>query len=255
MDLYANVIGEGKPLLVLHGFLGMGDNWKTLAKRYADEQGYEVHLIDQRNHGRSPHSDEFNYTLLADDLKSYMDKHELKTADIIGHSMGGKTVMTFAAHYPEYVNKLIVVDIAPKYYAPHHQMILEGLTAVDEACFESRKDADDLLSEYIKIKSIRQFLLKNLYRKNKKEYGLRVNLESLTAHVNEIGKALDAEETFEGKTLFINGKKSDYITADDTNLIKNHFPNAKIQPIANAGHWVHAEQSDEFYNVTSAFLS
>lgn len=255
MDLYANVIGEGKPLLVLHGFLGMGDNWKTLAKRYADEQGYEVHLIDQRNHGRSPHSDEFNYTLLADDLKSYMDKHELKTADIIGHSMGGKTVMTFAAHYPEYVDKLIVVDIAPKYYAPHHQRILEGLAAVDEACFESRKDADDLLSDYIEIKSIRQFLLKNLYRKNKKEYGLRVNLESLTAHVNEIGKALDAEETFEGKTLFINGKKSDYITADDTNLIKNHFPNAKIQPIKNAGHWVHAEQSDEFYNVTSAFLS
>lgn len=255
MDLYANVIGEGKPLLVLHGFLGMGDNWKTLAKRYADEQGYEVHLIDQRNHGRSPHSDEFNYTLLADDLKSYMDKHELKTADIIGHSMGGKTVMTFAAHYPEYVDKLIVVDIAPKYYAPHHQMILEGLTAVDEACFESRKDADDLLSEYIEIKSIRQFLLKNLYRKNKKEYGLRVNLESLKAHVNEIGKALDAEETFEGDTLFINGEKSDYITADDTNLIKNHFPNAKIQPIKNAGHWVHAEQSDEFYNVTSAFLS
>lgn len=84
---------------------------------------------------------------------------------------------------------------------------------------------------------------------------MRVNLESLTAHVNEIGKALDAEETFEGKTLFINGKKSDYITADDTNLIKNHFPNAKIQPIKNAGHWVHAEQSDEFYNVTSAFLS
>lgn len=118
MDLYANVIGEGKPLLVLHGFLGMGDNWKTLAKRYADEQGYEVHLIDQRNHGRSPHSDEFNYTLLADDLKSYMDKHELKTADIIGHSMGGKTVMTFAAHYPEYVDKLIVVDIAPN-ITPH----------------------------------------------------------------------------------------------------------------------------------------
>lgn len=255
MDLYANVIGEEKPLLVLHGFLGMGDNWKTLAKRYADEQGYEVHLIDQRNHGRSPHSDEFNYNLLADDLKKYMDKHQLETADIIGHSMGGKTVMTFAAHYPKYVDRLIVVDIAPKYYAPHHQMILDGLTAVDEACFESRKDADDLLSDYIKIKSIRQFLLKNLYRKNKKEYGLRVNLESLKTHVNEIGKALDAEETFDGETLFINGKKSDYITTDDTNLIKNHFPKAKIQPIENAGHWVHAEQSDVFFDVTSAFLS
>ncbi|MDN6280043.1 MAG: alpha/beta fold hydrolase [Psychroflexus sp.] len=255
MDLYANVIGQGKPLLILHGFLGMGDNWKTLAKRYAEEQDYEVHLIDQRNHGRSPHSDDFNYNLLADDLKNYMDKHQLNTADIIGHSMGGKTVMTFAAHYPEYVNKLIVVDIAPKYYAPHHQKILDGLTAVDEACFESRKDADDLLSDYIKIKSIRQFLLKNLYRKNKKEYGLRVNLESLKAHVNEIGKALDAEETFDGETLFINGEKSDYITANETNLIKNHFPNSKIQPIKDAGHWVHAEQSDEFFNVTSAFLS
>ncbi|MGO2294876.1 MAG: alpha/beta fold hydrolase [Psychroflexus halocasei] len=255
MDLYANVIGEGKPLLILHGFLGMGDNWKTLAKRYADEMNYQVHLIDQRNHGRSPHCDEFNYDLLAADLKSYMDKNNMSSADLIGHSMGGKTVMTFSTHFPTYVNKMIVVDIAPKYYAPHHQQILEGLTAVDEACFESRKDADDLLSEYIKIKSIRQFLLKNLYRKNKKEYGLRVNLDSLKANINEIGKALKANETFDGETLFINGKKSDYITDEDTNLIKNHFPNSKIQPIQNAGHWVHAEQQDEFYNVTSAFLA
>lgn len=254
MKLYANVFGQGKPLLILHGFLGMGDNWKTLGKQYED-LGFQVHLIDQRNHGRSPHSDEFSYELMVNDLYEYITANHFESVNLIGHSMGGKTVMAFACKYPDLINKLIVVDIAPKYYAPHHQEILEGLTAIKNASFKSRSDADDLLSNYINHKGIRQFLLKNLYRKDKNTYDLRINLKSLKNNINEIGKALEPEQIFKGETLFINGKTSDYIKAEDTNLIHNHFPQAKIEGIENAGHWVHAEQRDAFYEVTKVFLN
>lgn len=252
MKLYANVIGKGKPLIILHGFLGMGDNWKTLANQYV-ELGFEVHLIDQRNHGRSPHSDEFSYHLLQEDLLTYLKHNQLNKIDLIGHSMGGKTAMTFACLHPEYINKLIVVDIAPKYYAPHHQTILEGLTAVKEANFTSRADADKILSKYIEEKSVRQFLLKNLYR-TKEGFDLRINLSALKSNINQIGSALDAEQAFNGSVLFVKGALSSYISETDFNVIYNHFPKATIETIQNSGHWVHAEQHKDFFEKTKSFL-
>ncbi|WP_304036783.1 alpha/beta fold hydrolase [Mesonia mobilis] len=254
MELYSNIIGEGKPFLILHGFLGMGDNWKTLGKRFS-ENGYEVHLIDQRNHGRSAHTSEFSYELMAEDLKEYCDQHNLKDIVLLGHSMGGKTAMKFACQYPELMGKLIVADIAPKYYAPHHQTILEGLTMLSNAELTSRGEADERLEEYIKEWGVRQFLLKNLYWKEKGKLALRMNLEALKENINEIGQALTSEETFSGSSLFINGGNSNYIKAEDKSLIKEHFPNSVVLTIKGVGHWLHAEKPDEFYEAVIEFIN
>lgn len=253
MKLHANIEGEGQPLFILHGFLGMGDNWKTLGKSYAAE-GFEVHLIDQRNHGRSPHSEEFNYELLAKDVKEYADENQIEQFLVIGHSMGGKTAMQLACMYPSLVEKLLVADIAPKYYAPHHQQILEGLTKLEQANLTSRNQAENLLSEFISEKGIRLFLLKNLYRKEKNKYGLRVNLEALKSNIEEIGKALSSNASFPGETLFLKGARSNYIVDDDESLIKRHFPKAEIAVIKNAGHWLHAEQREAFFDRSIRFL-
>jgi esterase len=253
MKLHSNILGEGKPLLILHGFLGMSDNWKTLGKDFA-EAGYQVHLIDQRNHGRSPHSEEFNYLLLAKDVKAYIDAHALEECVLMGHSMGGKTAMTAASLFPNLFEKLIVVDIAPKYYAPHHQQILEGLTAINNANLSSRGDAEELLAGYIKEAAVRLFLLKNLYWKKKEQLALRMNLESLIENIEEVGQALPEDYSFGKPTLFIKGERSNYIKEEDEQLIKKHFPEAVITGIPKAGHWVHAENKKAFFEAVMHFL-
>ena len=255
MTLHSSITGSGKAFVILHGFLGMGDNWKTLANQFAEE-GYKIHLVDQRNHGRSFHSDTFNYEVLAEDLKDYCAAHDLEKIILLGHSMGGKTAMLFAMRYPELLDKLIVADIAPKYYAPHHQKILEGLNALseNEAARKSRGDADAFLEQYIKDWGTRQFLLKNLYWQKDKTLALRVNLPVLTDQVEAIGEALPTQTVYEGQTLFLNGLKSDYITKEDTALIEAHFPNAKKKGIANAGHWFHAANPKDFFAEVMNFL-
>ena len=160
--LHSRIIGEGVPFLILHGFLGMADNWKTMALRFS-KQGYQLHLIDQRNHGRSFHSDIFDYDAMAADLEAYCLYHQLESALLLGHSMGGKTAMLFAALYPQRVQKLIIADIAPRFYPIHPHTILEGLSSLDFSIIKSRKQADLHLSNYIPEFGIRQFLLKNLY--------------------------------------------------------------------------------------------
>ncbi|MEC8884555.1 MAG: alpha/beta fold hydrolase [Bacteroidota bacterium] len=255
MILHSSITGSGKPFVILHGFLGMGDNWKTLANQFA-EAGYQMHLVDQRNHGRSFHSETFNYEVLAEDLKNYCQEHDLKDIVLLGHSMGGKTAMLFAMRYPEYINKLIIADIAPKYYAPHHQQILKGLTALSEnhEARTSRGNADDFLKEYISDWGTRQFLLKNLYWQKDKTLALRVNLPVLKRDVEAIGEGLPPQTGCEGATLFLNGLKSDYITEDDKPLIKAHFPEAEIIGIEKAGHWLHAENPKDFYAEVMKFL-
>ncbi|WP_290699103.1 alpha/beta fold hydrolase [Lacinutrix sp.] len=253
-QLHSNIIGEGKPFLILHGFLGMSDNWKTLGKQFA-KVGFQVHLIDQRNHGRSFHSDDFNYDVLSQDLKSYCDAHNLKDIILLGHSMGGKTAMLFASQYPDYVKQLMIADISPRFYPVHHDAILEGLASLDYKALESRGDADDKLANYVSDFGTRQFLLKNLYWVEKGILGLRINLKVLTENVSEVGEALPFHSKFEGETLFFKGDKSEYIAAQDESIIKAHFTNAKIETIANAGHWLHAENPKDFYNAVINFVS
>ncbi|MDO4229100.1 MAG: alpha/beta fold hydrolase [Capnocytophaga sp.] len=251
--LHSQIIGQGKPLFILHGFLGMSDNWKTLGLKYA-ESGFEVHLIDQRNHGHSFHSPEFNYSILVEDLKNYAQSKSITEFDLIGHSMGGKTAMLFATEYPAMVKSLVVADIAPKFYPPHHEQILKGLASIDFDTVTSRMEADNQLALYVAEPSVRQFLLKNLYWQTRERLGLRMNLEALIENESEIGQELPKNNIFYGATLFLKGEYSEYVMPSDEPLIKNHFPNAQIDVVSKAGHWLHAQNPVEFLSKTLQFL-
>lgn len=254
MLLHSNITGEGRPFVILHGFLGMSDNWKTLGNQFS-EQGFQVHLVDQRNHGRSFHDNEFTYEVLAEDLKRYCDTYELSEIVLLGHSMGGKTAMLFAAEYPELVSKLIVADISPRFYPVHHEGILNGLSALDFDVIKSRGEADKMLSSYVSDIGTRMFLLKNLYWVEKGQLGLRINLEVLKEEVAEVGEPLPSYLRFDKAALFLRGDRSEYIGVDDEGLILNQFPVAKIMTISKAGHWLHAENPKEFFEFVIEFVS
>ena len=253
MVLHSQIIGEGRPFIILHGFLGMGDNWKSLAKKFS-ELGYEMHLVDQRNHGRSFHDSNFNYTLLASDLYDYCSHHNLEEIVLLGHSMGGKTAMEFATTYPEMVTQLIIADIGPKAYPSHHQDILKALSSLDFSEIKTRGQAETVLSTYIKDTGTRLFLLKNLYWKEKGQLGLRINLPVLIEKIEEIGKALPLDRIYSGETLFARGDASGYIESIDEIAITNQFPKAQIVTISAAGHWLHADNPAQFFDEVTRFL-
>ena len=250
--LHSTIKGEGKPLLILHGYFGMSDNWKTLGNQFSED--FEVHLLDQRNHGRSFHSDEFNYEVLVEDLHKYITHYQLENIYLIGHSMGGKTAMLFAVTYPELVDKLVIVDISPRMYQPHHNAILAGLNSVDFSIQNSRSLVDKKIAELIPEFGVRQFLLKNVYWIEKGQLAYRFNLESLTENNSEIGEALPPFTVFEKETLFLKGDKSNYITENEEPIIEAHFPSSKIVEIKNAGHWLHAENPKQFYDEVCEFF-
>jgi pimeloyl-ACP methyl ester carboxylesterase len=254
MQLQSNILGEGRPLVILHGFLGMGDNWKTLGSKFS-EHNFQVHLVDQRNHGRSFHDETFNYDVLVEDLKAYCENHGLTNIILLGHSMGGKTAMLFATEYPNLVSQLIVADISPRFYPIHHDTILEGLSVLDFNTLKSRGQADKILETYVSDFGTRQFLLKNLYWIEKGRLALRVNLPILKTNVAEVGEALPTHNRYDGETLFLRGDKSEYIAIQDEGIIAMHFPNAEIRTISNAGHWLHAENPEEFFNTVINFIN
>lgn len=252
--LYSRIEGEGKPLLIIHGFLGMSDNWKSFGSQYAAE-GFQVHIVDLRNHGRSFHSDEFSYEIMANDILEYCQHHNLTNISIIGHSMGGKVAMLFATTYPDLVEKLIVADIGTKYYAPHHQEILAGLNAVDFSEKPDRNQVEEILYPFIPDFGTRQFLMKSLYWKEQGQLAFRFNLPVFTANPDAIGDALPKENKFEKPTLFIRGGNSRYILDTDLPEIQSHFPDFTLATIPNVGHWLHAENPKLFFAETINFLN
>ncbi|TRX39025.1 alpha/beta fold hydrolase [Flavobacterium restrictum] len=252
--LYSKIEGSGKPLLILHGFLGMSDNWKTLGVQFAST-GFQVHLLDLRNHGRSFHSEAFSYALMVQDVVAYCQAQNLNTISIIGHSMGGKVAMLLATSHPDLVEKLIVADIGPKYYASHHQAILAGLNAVDFAQKPSRVDVETILTAYIPDFGTRQFLMKSLYWQEPGQLGFRFNLAVFNTNSSAIGVALPEGFVFNKPTLFIRGGNSDYILDSDFQTIKQHFPAALLETIPSAGHWLHAENPALFFELAISFLS
>ncbi|WP_282133979.1 alpha/beta fold hydrolase [Seonamhaeicola maritimus] len=254
MLLHSNIIGEGKPFVILHGFLGMSDNWKSLGRQFS-EQDFQVHLVDQRNHGRSFWDDNFSYEILAEDLKHYCEEHQLEDIILLGHSMGGKTAMLFSTLYPDLVSKLLVADISPRFYPVHHDTILEGLSALKFDEIKSRGEADKVLGQYVTDFGTRQFLLKNLYWVEKGKLGLRINLEVLKKEVAEIGESLPSYAQFNKDALFLRGDRSEYIGVDDEGLILNQFPKAEIVTISNAGHWLHAENPKDFFEAVMEFVN
>ena len=251
--LYSKIEGQGKPLLILHGFMGMSDNWKTLGTQYAQE-GFQVHILDLRNHGRSFHSNIFNYKVMVQDVVDYCNENNLTNIDCIGHSMGGKVSMLLATQFPNLVDKLIVADIGPKFYPQHHQTILEGLNAVDFSLKPSRSEVEEIISKYIPDFGTRQFLLKSLYWVEPGQLAFRFNLAVFNIQIEQIGTALPENALFENPTLFIRGGNSSYILDSDIEGIHIHFPKAVINTISNVGHWLHAEKPQEFFELTKNFL-
>lgn len=241
------------PLIILHGFLGMSDNWKSLAVQYA-ENGYNVHVLDLRNHGRSLHSDAFNYEVMTQDLFDYCNDKNIQNCYLLGHSMGGKLAMFFASAHPNMVEKLIVADIAPKFYPPHHDDILNGLKAVDFAKNPSRVEVDDVLSTHIPDVNTRQFLLKSLYWKTPGQLAFRFNLQAFLNNKTSVGEALPTNIVFDKPTFFIIGGASNYVLDTDFKSIQTHFPLAMLEKIPNAGHWLHAENPTAFLQLTLNFL-
>ncbi|MCE6991639.1 alpha/beta fold hydrolase [Dyadobacter sp. CY323] len=254
MQLNFKQIGEeGKPMIILHGVFGLLDNWLGISKTIAD-RGFRVFLVDQRNHGRSPHESPLTFPAMAADLKEFIDQQHLENPILIGHSMGGKTVMEYAVTYPGTFEALVVVDIGPKAYPIHHKRILEGLNAIPIDTIESRNEADEILSQYEPIPTVRQFLLKNLYRKDEGGFGWRFNLPLLTTDMAKVGTEIKSDQRIETPVLFIRGEKSNYILDEDLEGIQDLFPNTRLQTIENAGHWVQAEQPKEFVAVLMKFL-
>ena len=251
MKLAFKKMGAGKPMIILHGLFGSSDNWQTLGRRFSED--FEVYLVDQRNHGHSPHSEVFSYDVMAQDLKSFCADEGIEKAIIIGHSMGGKTAMRFAQLFPEKVEKLIVVDMGIKSYAPHHQDILAAFHALDLHKLESRSEAEEQMEARIPDFGVRQFILKNLYRKSKNEFAWRVNYQVLEAKMDEILKELP-EKPVSVPTLFIRGSKSDYIVPEDFTQIRKIFTNAEFEELPT-GHWVHAQDPDGFYTKVKKFVT
>lgn len=267
MKLYFRKTGEGKPLIILHGLFGMSDNWMTLSKQFA-ANGFACYAVDQRNHGRSPHSDEFSFKSMAGDLMELMEDEQMESARIIGHSMGGKTAMYFASLHPDKTSKLIVSDIAPKKYEPHHQRELNAIKSIDLNTIGSRKEAEAILRTSLHSESTVQFLLKNLYWKEDanivsgmspiepdKKLAWRFYLDVIAKYPDAVGEALPNLFHFDKPTLFIRGERSGYINDLDIPEIKKHFPNSEIKTIANSGHWIHADNPKEFLEITLQFLN
>lgn len=252
MKLNYKKLGQGKPLIILHGLFGSLDNWMTLAKEWSEH--FEVWMVDQRNHGQSPHDQGFSYALMAEDLENFLTEHQIVKPSILGHSMGGKTAMEFAVHNSDNIDKLIVVDIAPVKYQVHHYQIIEALESVDLSRVESRKEVDAQLATSIQEMGVRQFLLKNLYWKEKGQLAWRFNLQTIKEEIIPISEWNISEGKHHGDTLFIKGSRSEYILAEYGADMANKFPNYELEEVAGAGHWVHAEKKQEFKAIVDHFL-
>ncbi len=251
MKLFSRTIGEGQPLLILHGLFGSSDNWQTHAKKLSEY--FKVFLIDQRNHGHSPRSVEMNYDALADDLYEFVAENGLRDLLLIGHSMGGKTIMRFSQRYNFLIDRMIVADMGIKQYPPHHDTVFRGLFAVDVDNCPDRKDAEARLSQHIDDLGTRQFLLKNLYWKEHGKLAWRFNLPVLYDQRQHLMAALP-EERIDTQTLFLRGGLSHYVPDEDFLMIKKLANGAELATIQGAGHWLHAEAPEIFLEKTMSFL-
>ncbi|MBI5539698.1 MAG: alpha/beta fold hydrolase [Bacteroidia bacterium] len=264
MELFFRKIGQGPPLIILHGLYGSSDNWISVARLL--EKHFEIFLIDQRNHGKSPHSEEFNYELLSSDIFDFFAKHNIVNANLLGHSMGGKTAMHFAKNYPELLKSLILIDIAPKNYTHNisqelitHHKIIETLLLLDLSQLKSREQADEELAKDIESLKLRSFLLKNLHRNNTGKFEWLLNLDSISLNFKNIADGFPIEqwqnvEVSGFPVLFVKGGKSRYIMKEDEVIINKIFPGSEIFEIPETGHWLHAEKPVELSKKIISFI-
>jgi pimeloyl-ACP methyl ester carboxylesterase len=254
MELFYRKTGSGRPAIILHGLFGMSDNWMTIARRIARK--HTVYIPDQRNHGQSPWSDDFSYDLLADDLAGFIRKHGLEQVRLIGHSMGGKVAMNYALRHGDEIDKLVVVDIAPRAYtSTHFKSYFDALMRIDLNSMNARTDVDQALAKSISNPAIRQFLLKNLQRNDDNTFSWKVNLRAIYQNLDQMFVAVDGQASYKGETLFVSGGKSGYIRYTDHTLIRELFPLSEIVTIPQASHWIHSDAPEEFCNHLRRFFS
>ncbi|HYG35839.1 MAG TPA: alpha/beta fold hydrolase [Clostridia bacterium] len=252
MQLHFQTYGQGKPLLILHGLLGSLENWQTAGLKLSTH--FQVFAVDQRNHGRSPHTEEMNYSVMAEDLAHLMQAQGLNSAVVLGHSMGGKTAMQFALSYPQRVEKLVVVDIAPRAYAPRHEQIFQALSSLDLSRFQTRKQIEEALAPGIPDLATRQFLLKNLTRDSAGVFVWKNGLQEIHRAYPQLNLPVTSNSVFTKPVLCVRGEESDYVVEEDLGQIRALFPNAQLLTIPAAGHWVHAEKPEAFVQGVLAFL-
>ncbi|HEX5002230.1 MAG TPA: alpha/beta fold hydrolase [Bacteroidia bacterium] len=243
MNLFYRETGTGPSVVILHGLFGSSDNWQTFARELA-ASGFRVLTVDLRNHGQSPHSPVFDFSSMAADVASCIQTTCKEPVYLIGHSLGGKVTMQLALTQPGLLRGITVIDIAPRYYTPHHQKIIAGLKAINLSTLQSRKEAEELLMSHIPEPGVRQFLLKNLYRKEKDQFEWRFDLNSISASIENVGAVIHSAHPCLLPALFIRGQKSDYIGDNDKKEIELLFPTSKILTAPGAGHWVHADNPE-----------
>ena len=252
--LHSETLGSGPDLIILHGLFGSGDNWRTIAKGLSEQ--YRVHLLDLPNHGRSPWIDNQSYPVFADEVAKWAQSQGIDHYHLMGHSMGGKVAMQMAlGKQAKAIDRLVIVDIAPRRYPPHHQDIFDALNRTDLSQHKDRRSVDDALKDGIETTGVRQFILKSLYRNDDGKLAWRFNLKALQHQYEDIATEPEFKTPFTGPTLFIKGMNSNYITADDQPAIQERFPKAQAKLIEGAGHWPHAEKPAAFLRITERFLA
>jgi pimeloyl-ACP methyl ester carboxylesterase len=252
MNLHFETAGEGPPLVVLHGFLGSADNWRSMSRSLGAH--YKVLAVDLRNHGGSPHSDDFDYDVMVGDLEEFIQRQKLTGIRLLGHSMGGRVAMQFAIDNAQAVDKLVIVDMAPKPYGSSQRNLLQALRGLDLTRYHSYGEVDGALAAQVSDAALRQFLVKNLVRENGR-LRWKIHLEALYRNYHKLGRGLEPERPFDKPTLFIRGGQSNYIGDADMPLIQRIFPRAELVSLAGAGHWVHVDRPAEFFAAVVNFLN
>jgi esterase len=255
MKLAYREYGDGTPLIILHGLFGQSDNWNTLAKQFS-EKGFKVFTVDLRNHGLSPHSKDWNYGIMAEDVKKFIDEHHLTDFVLMGHSMGGKVAMYFDKLFPNLASKIIICDIAAREYPPHHGEVLQALHAVDFTIVKTRKEAEAEMNKHISDFGTKQFLLKNIYWKDTENniMAWRFNLEVISEKYDHIRESVPFYKS-DVPCLVIKGSNSNYINAEDQSDFSKRYSHVEFNTIEGAGHWVHAEKPKEFFGIVMGFLA
>lgn len=253
MHLHFRQYGAGPPLLLLHGLFGSLNNWHSVGRSLADT--FSVFAVDLRNHGSSPHDPTMTYAAMSGDIEEFITAHGFTRVDLLGHSMGGKVAMQLCAASAGMVNRVIVVDIAPRRYDPGHDEILDALAAFRPGDYADREGADAGLAQFVSAPAVRQFLVANLVRNPSGGYRWRMHVPALLESYERLLEPVHLAVPFPRPALFIRGERSAYVTSTDEPLIRSFFPLAEIRTVPNAGHWVHADNPAGFRTIVREFLS
>ena len=253
VKLFFQTHGQGEPLIILHGLLGSSSNWSATSELLG--RRLQIFTVDLRNHGNSPHAADFSFYSMAEDLKFFMKCQNMRQAIVLGHSLGGKVAMEFADHYPEMVSKLIVVDVAPKAYAPIHNAMIDAMISLDLSMYDSAKGVIAALATAVPSLQVRNFLAKNINRLSTGGLRWKVNLQAIRDNMNSLSSSTNFNKSYLKPVLFIRGELSDYILEGDESSIRNIYPHAQIVTIAGAGHWVHIDAKDSFLDTVLKFTA